>query len=182
MNVYCSLPQFVTEAQGADCQRRDTHPLIGKDRSEDKIITLDVLAQTRSAAYSTSRSRLAYHSRFPVAYCSTTARTSFGNSAMAMVTRSCVRRSAFAYSTDAYSIQQITRFDASQFPLRCDQRSDLVLTDNFEFHIFELPKFVPSSNNIRELPADEKWLYLLKESTNFETSGIDGTVSRARVL
>lgn len=54
------------------------------------------------------------------------------------------------------------------FRLRCDQRGDLVLTDNFEFHIFELPKFVPSSDNVSQLPADEKWLYLIKEAVNFD--------------
>ncbi len=45
------------------------------------------------------------------------------------------------------------------FRLRCDQNADLILTD-LEFHIFELPKFAPSSENIGELSADEKWLHL----------------------
>jgi hypothetical protein len=45
---------------------------------------------------------------------------------------------------------------------------ELVLTDNFELHIFELPKFEPSSDNIGELPADEKWLYLLTHAAELE--------------
>lgn len=44
----------------------------------------------------------------------------------------------------------------------------LVLTDNFEFHIFELPKFEPTSDNIGELPAAEKWLYLLTHAAEVE--------------
>ena len=45
---------------------------------------------------------------------------------------------------------------------------ELVLTDNFEFHIFELPKFEPTSDNIGELPAAEKWLYLLTHAAEVE--------------
>jgi predicted transposase/invertase (TIGR01784 family) len=44
----------------------------------------------------------------------------------------------------------------------------LVLTHDFEFHIFELPKFVPSGDNIEELPAEEKWLYLFTHATEME--------------
>jgi predicted transposase/invertase (TIGR01784 family) len=46
------------------------------------------------------------------------------------------------------------------FRLRCDQNADLILTNDLEFHVFELPKFRPSGDNIGDLPADEKWLYL----------------------
>lgn len=45
---------------------------------------------------------------------------------------------------------------------------ELVLTDNFEFHIFELPKFEPTSDKIGELPAAEKWLYLLTHAAEVE--------------
>ncbi len=34
------------------------------------------------------------------------------------------------------------------FRLRCDQNASLILTSDLEFHIFELPKFPPSSDNI----------------------------------
>ena len=54
------------------------------------------------------------------------------------------------------------------FRLRCDQNSDLVLTNDFEFHIFELSKFVPSSHNIGKLSADEKWLYLFTHAADME--------------
>ncbi|MCC6509656.1 MAG: Rpn family recombination-promoting nuclease/putative transposase, partial [Pirellulaceae bacterium] len=56
----------------------------------------------------------------------------------------------------------------NSFRLRCDQDSDLVLTDDLEFHIFELPKFRPTSDNIDQLPAEQKWLYLFTHATQME--------------
>jgi len=44
------------------------------------------------------------------------------------------------------------------FRLRCDQNVELILTTDLEFHIFELPKYRPSSDTIGALSADEKWL------------------------
>lgn len=52
------------------------------------------------------------------------------------------------------------------FRLRCDQNQEIVLSDGFEFHIFELPKFRPSSNNVFELAADEKWMYLFTHAAD----------------
>ncbi len=50
----------------------------------------------------------------------------------------------------------------------CDQDSEVILTNDFEFHIFELPKFHPSGNNIGELSAEEKWLYLFTHAAAME--------------
>ncbi|MEZ6091367.1 MAG: PD-(D/E)XK nuclease family transposase [Pirellulaceae bacterium] len=54
------------------------------------------------------------------------------------------------------------------FRLRCDQNVELVLTNDLEFHVFELPKYRPSSDNIRQLPADEKWLYLFTTAAEMD--------------
>ncbi|MCC6510106.1 MAG: PD-(D/E)XK nuclease family transposase, partial [Pirellulaceae bacterium] len=54
------------------------------------------------------------------------------------------------------------------FRVRCDQDPKLVLTDDFEFHIIELPKFRPESDNISELPPDQKWLYLFTHAAELE--------------
>ena len=54
------------------------------------------------------------------------------------------------------------------FRLRCDQNVELILTNDLEFHIFELPKYRPSGDNIGELPADEKWLYLFTHAAEME--------------
>jgi predicted transposase/invertase (TIGR01784 family) len=54
------------------------------------------------------------------------------------------------------------------FRLRCDQATDMIFTDDFEFHTFELPHFRPSKDNVKELPNDEKWLYLLKYAQSWD--------------
>jgi hypothetical protein len=40
---------------------------------------------------------------------------------------------------------------------------------NIEMHIFELPKFRPSSDNISKLSSEEKWLYLFRHAAEQET-------------
>ena len=45
---------------------------------------------------------------------------------------------------------------------------DLVFSNDFEFHTLELPKFTPSSDNIGSLPAEEKWLYLLRHAETMD--------------
>ena len=54
------------------------------------------------------------------------------------------------------------------FRLRCDQDHRLAMTDDFEFHIVELPKFRPESDNIGDLPPDQKWLYLFTHAAEME--------------
>ena len=62
------------------------------------------------------------------------------------------------------------------FRLRCDQ-SELVLTNDFEFHILELPKFAPSSDNIGNLTAAEKWLYLLQHAEEMDADRLSSLLS-----
>ena len=145
------------------------NPLVGKDRSEDKIIILDVLAKDAVGRVF----NIEMQTRIPL---------SFPNRLLYYNSKNYVRQitdgDGYERLNPAISICLLDRcmFDQTadthrwrhSFRLRCDQRSDLVLTDNFEIHIFELPKFVPSSDNVRELPADEKWLYLIKEAVNFD--------------
>jgi predicted transposase/invertase (TIGR01784 family) len=145
------------------------NPLVGKDRSEDKIIILDVLAKDAVGRVF----NIEMQTRIPL---------SFPNRLLYYNSKNYVRQikdgDGYEKLYPAISISLLDRcmFDQPaeadrwhhSFRLRCDQRSDLVLSDNFEFHIFELPKFVPSSDNVSELPADEKWLYLSKEAVNFD--------------
>ncbi len=70
------------------------------------------------------------------------------------------------------------------FRLRCDQDSKLLLTDDFEFHIVELPKFRPEDDNITRLPTDQKWLYLFTHAAEMEPEQLsdllgEGTVPRS---
>lgn len=43
-----------------------------------------------------------------------------------------------------------------------------MMTDDFEFHIIELPKFSPASDNIGDLPPAQKWLYLFTHAAEME--------------
>ena len=149
------------------------NPLIGKDRSEEKIIILDVLAKDALGRIF----NIEMQTRIPL---------SFPNRMLFYNCKNYIRQlkdgDGYEKLHPAISICILDRcmFDQAEeanrwhhsFRLRCDQRNDLVLTDNLEFHIFELPKFVPSSDNVSDLPTDEKWLYLFKEAVNFEPEAL----------
>lgn len=137
------------------------NPLVGKDRSEDKVVVLDILARD-----STGRLfNIEMQARLPL---------SFPNRLLFYNSKNYVRQlnegDGYVELRPAISICLVDRVMFTSptestrwyhsFRLRCDQNFDMVLTDDFEFHIFELPKFRPSSDTIEELPADEKWLYL----------------------
>lgn len=53
------------------------------------------------------------------------------------------------------------------FRLRSDQR-DLVFTDDLQFHLLELPKFTPVSDNIAELSRLKRWLYFLRRAPDMD--------------
>lgn len=137
------------------------NPLVGKDRSEDKIVVLDVLARDRDGR----RFNIEMQTRIPLSFPNRLLfyncrnyfrqlREGDGYTELCPAISIClVDRRMFDYLAGA------TRWHHS-FRLRCDQDSKLILTDDLEFHIFELPKFRPSGDNIGEIPAEEKWLYL----------------------
>jgi predicted transposase/invertase (TIGR01784 family) len=145
------------------------NPLVGKDRSEDKIIVLDVLARDALGRLF----NIEMQTRIPLSFPS---RLLYYNSKNYL--RQLKEGDGYEKLRPAISICLLDRrmFDQPSesqrwhhsFRLRCDQNMELVLTENFEFHIFELPKFEPTSDNIGELPADEKWLYLLTHAAEVE--------------
>ena len=137
------------------------NPLVGKERSEEKLVVLDVLARDSQGR----RFNIEMQTRLPL---------SFANRLLFYNCKNYFRqlRQGEGYTKlyPAISICLVdrrmldspasaTRWHHS-FRLRCDQDVGLILTDDLEFHIFELPKFRPSSDNISEVSAQEKWLYL----------------------
>lgn len=54
------------------------------------------------------------------------------------------------------------------FRLRCDQCSELVFTPDLEFHTLELPKFQPPRHNAERFSALDKWTYLLRFAPGME--------------
>lgn len=145
------------------------NPLVGKDRSEDKIVILDILAIDQAGR----RFNIEMQTRLPL---------SFSNR---LLYYNCLNFSRQIHEGEGYDVlspaisiclldrrmfvQNVTgpRWHHS-FRLRCDQDVELVLTDDFEFHIFELPNFRPSVDNIRKLPDDEKWLYLFTNAATMD--------------
>lgn len=143
------------------------NPLVGKDRSEDKIIVLDILARDACGRLF----NIEMQTRIPL---------SLPNRLLYYNCKNYLRQLTEGAQYDelhpAISICLLDRrmfhqpFSESlwhhSFRLRCDQNQEIVLSDGFEFHIFELPKFRPSSNNVFELAADEKWMYLFTHAAD----------------
>lgn len=137
------------------------NPLVGKDRSEDKLVVLDVLARDSLGRLF----NIEMQTRLPLSFPNRLLYYNCKN-----YTRQMHEGDGYEQLRPAISICLLDRLMFPQrseqarwhhsFRLRCDQNADLILTSDLEFHIFELPKFAPSSDNIGELSADEKWLYL----------------------
>ena len=156
------------------------NPLVGKDRSEDKIIVLDVLARDRLGRLF----NIEMQTRIPL---------SFPSRLLYYNCRNYVRQlhegEGYTELRPAISICLLDRRmfhgrEASQrwhhsFRLRCDQDSSLVLTDGIEFHIFELPKFRPSSDNVSELPRDQKWLFLFANAAEMDAATLASELDEA---
>ncbi|MEM7473804.1 MAG: Rpn family recombination-promoting nuclease/putative transposase [Planctomycetota bacterium] len=145
------------------------NPIQGKDRSEDKIVVLDILAkdasgqrfnvEMQSTRQANLQRRLLYYSTL-----SYTRQIAEGEhySVLRPVFSICV------LSQNLFPRRVSPRYHNS-FRLRCDQ-AELVFTNDLEFHTLELPKFGPSSDNVRDLPADEKWLYFLANAKTMDPS------------
>ena len=139
-----------------------------KDRSEDKIVVLDILARDslgRRFNVEMQTTRQVDLPRRLLYYSSLTYGRQIGMGQnytdLRPVISICVLDEIiFARATHP-------RYHHS-FRLRCDQE-DLVFTNDFEFHTLELPKFTPSSDNIGRLQAEEKWLYLLRHAESMDS-------------
>ncbi|MEZ6134185.1 MAG: Rpn family recombination-promoting nuclease/putative transposase [Pirellulaceae bacterium] len=138
-----------------------------KDRPDDKVVVLDILAkdsQGRRFNVEMQTTRQVDLPRRLLYYSSLT----YGRQ---------IREGQ--YYTDLRPVLSICVLDEIMFAkpaypwyhhsfrLRCDQ-ADLIFTNDLEFHILELPKFTPSSDNIGSLPAEEKWLYLLRHADTMD--------------
>ena len=143
------------------------NPIQGKDRSEEKLVVLDVLAKDRDGR------------RYNIEM-QTTLPTSLGQRLTYYNCLNYVRQlgegEPYRVLRPAVSIcvldrvlfQQADEFHLS-FRLRCDQR-DLVFSDNLIFHMLELPKFRPVSDNIGNLNPLEKWLYFLRHAEHLDAT------------
>jgi len=138
------------------------NPLQGKERAEDKLIVLDVLAKDRKGRrynieMQTSRpSHLAKRLTF---YNCINYAQQLGEGEPYDQLRPAIG----IYVLDCVLFRESDRFHLS-FRLRCDQEDDLIFSDDLLFHTLELPKFDPSGDNVNVLPPLEKWLYFLQHA------------------
>lgn len=154
------------------------NPIVGKERAEEKMIVLDVLARDGLGRLFNiemqTRLLLAFSNRLLFYNCKNYARqlrTGEEYEELCPAISICIlNRRLFP---EAPQVPNQTWHHS--FRLRCDQDTTLVLSNDFEFHIFELPKFHASAEQVKHLPPAQKWLYLFKYGavTDLETlSGI----------
>lgn len=145
------------------------NPLIGKDRPEAKVVVLDVLARDSLGRLF----NIEMQTRLPLSFANRLLYYNCKN-----YTRQIGEGDGYGELRPSISICLLSRKmfwqkpDSARwhhsFRLRCDQNVELILTNDLEFHIIELPKYEPSSDNIYELPPDEKWVYLFKYAAEVE--------------
>ncbi len=132
------------------------NPIQDKDRGEDKLSVLDVLARDRSGHQYNIEMQTTLPTDLP-------RRLTYYN--CLNYVRQIHEGSPYLDLRPAISICVLDRVlfrDVGQyhrsFRLRADQL-DPVFTNDLQFHLLELPKFTPASDNVGELPPLERWLY-----------------------
>lgn len=167
LNAVLELPQPITEVE-------ILNPIQGKDRSEDKLVVLDILAQDSSG----SKFNIEMQTTLPLDLPQRLAYYGCLN-----LVRQIGEGDAYFQIRPSISICVLSRslFPAVQpyhlsFRLRCDQES-LIFSDVLEFHTLELPKFRPGSDNSDSWSAIEKWLYFLIHAEQMEADELAGRLA-----
>ena len=143
------------------------NPIQGQDRSEDKLVILDILAEdVRGRKFN-----IEMQTSLPIDLAQ---RLTFYN--CLNLTRQIGLGEAYYQMQQAVSICVLNRNLFPQVPdyhlsfrLRCDQHP-FVFTDVLEFHTLELPKFNAASQYPSEMSPIEKWLYFLRNAERMEAS------------
>ena len=141
------------------------NPIQGKDRSEDKLIVLDVLAADAEGR----RFNIEMQTTLPTDLAK---RLTYYNCLNYI--RQLSEGEAYYQLRPAISICVLDRMLFAQaaeyhlsFRLRCDQRA-MIFSDDLAFHTLELPKYEPTSHNMESVGPLEKWLYFLKHAEHLD--------------
>ena len=141
------------------------NPIQDKDRSDDKLVILDVLARDTGGHQFNIEMQTTLPTDLPK-------RLTYYN-CMNYV-RQLDEGSPYLDLRPAISICVLDRVLFRQAPeyhlsfrLRADQR-ELVFSDDLQFHLLELPKFDPPSDNVGNLSPLERWLYFLRHAEDLE--------------
>jgi len=137
------------------------NPILGKERPEDKLVMLDVLAKDSHGRQYNIEMQTTLPTDLPK-------RLAYYN--CLNYVRQIGPGEPYPELRPAVSICVLDRILFTEyddhhlsFRLRCDQQP-LVLTDDLEFHTLELPKFKPENRQIEQFTPLEKWVYLLKHA------------------
>jgi predicted transposase/invertase (TIGR01784 family) len=167
LNAILRLPVPVTEVE-------ILNPILGKDRAEDKLVVLDILAQDQQGRRFNVEMQTTLPAGLP-------RRLLYYNCLNYL--RQIGEGDRYSDLRPAISICVLDRVlfrdqprHHHSFRLRCDQ-TELVLTNDLEFHTLELPKFVPMGDNMGSLSAEEKWLYLLKNAETMEADRLSAVLN-----
>lgn len=160
LNAVLQLADPVTEVEILS-------PIQEKDQSADKLAVLDVLASDQHGR----RLNIEMQTTLPEALCE---RLTYYN--CLNYTRQIKKGEKYLDLRPAISIcvldkvlfREASRYHLS-FRLRCDQ-TNLVFSNDLEFHTLELPKFQAASHNVSSLPPIDKWAYLLKHASELEAA------------
>jgi predicted transposase/invertase (TIGR01784 family) len=160
LNAVLNLPQPITEVE-------ILNPIQGQDRSEDKLVVLDVLAadavgrcfniEMQTTLPVDLPKRLTYYN------CLNYIRQLKAGEAYYEL-----RPAISICVLDRVLFASVAEFHLS-FRLRCDQR-DLVFHDDLVFHTLELPKYKVVDHNRETLGPLEKWLYFLQRAEYLEAN------------
>ncbi|MEZ6060756.1 MAG: Rpn family recombination-promoting nuclease/putative transposase [Planctomycetaceae bacterium] len=154
LNAVLDFSEPVTEVEFLN-------PILGRERSEDKLAILDVLARDATGRQFNIEMQTTLPTHLP-------RRLTYYNCLNYVRQISAGER--YLRLRPALSICVLSRtlfgeFDEAHlsFRLRCDQQP-LVFTNDLEFHTLELPKFRSEGRTIAQFSRLEKWLYLLKNA------------------
>ena len=158
LNAVLGLPRPITWV-------KILNPIQDQDRSEDKLVVLDVLAadaegrrfniEMQTSLPSDLKKRLTYYN------CLNYLRQLSQGDAYLQL-----RPAISICVLDCKLFPEVAEFHLS-FRLRCDQR-DLVFSEDLVFHTLELPKYDAESHNTAALGALEKWVYFLKHAEHLD--------------
>ncbi|QDV54261.1 flagellar assembly protein H [Rosistilla oblonga] len=146
------------------------NPIQGKQRAEDKLAVLDVLACDHLGR----RFNVEMQTTLPFALPKRLLYYNCLNYVRQLSEGEGYRGLAPAISIcvlDKVLFREDPRYHLS-FRLRSDQVSDLVFVNDLEFHTLELPKFQPACHNVSAFAAEQKWLYLLQNAGSMDLDAL----------
>ena len=166
LNAVLTLPEPITWVE-------ILNPIQDKDRSEDKLVVLDVLARDKRGHQYNVEMQTTLPMDLPK-------RLTYYN--CLNYVRQIGEGSPYANLRPSISICVLDRVLFGEAPeyhlsfrLRADQR-DLILSNDLQFHVLELPKFNLTSDNVSGRSLLDRWLYFLRHAEDLEADELHSSL------